>query len=372
MALSARPSRLMRMIFVCLLVTTACTTANPASRPTTSASTPQPIPTGSNTVSPTTGDTATTPSTGVAAVAPGAGTFVNPVIDRDFPDPGVLRVGDTYYVYATNGAGANIQAARSKDLVRWDPLVDVLPILPTWAERGFTWAPDVIETNPGSSYVMYFTARHRASGKQCIGVASAATPDGLFDPKGDQPLICQIDEGGSIDPSAFKDDDGQRYVLWKNDGNCCGFDTWLYIQKVAPDGLTLQGAPTRLIDQTLAWEGSLVEAPTMWKHSGMYYLFYSANRYSGLAYAVGYAKAPALLGPYTKPGTPLLTTSQKNGPVFGPGGQTIVVAKDGRTWMLYHSWDPTITYRAMNIDELVWQGDVPVVKGPNRIPEPVP
>ncbi|MFF5701400.1 hypothetical protein ACFY7H_02635 [Streptomyces sp. NPDC012794] len=41
-----------------------------------------------------------------------------PVLDRNFPDPDVVRVGRTYHAYATNGDGKNIQHATSTDLVR--------------------------------------------------------------------------------------------------------------------------------------------------------------------------------------------------------------------------------------------------------------
>src|SRR5690349_19542462 len=37
-----------------------------------------------------------------------AGMFVNPLLNRDFPDPDSLRVGAMYYVYATNAADGNI------------------------------------------------------------------------------------------------------------------------------------------------------------------------------------------------------------------------------------------------------------------------
>ena len=36
----------------------------------------------------------------------------------NFPDPGIMKVADRYYAFATNGAGGNIQAAGSRDLVR--------------------------------------------------------------------------------------------------------------------------------------------------------------------------------------------------------------------------------------------------------------
>jgi arabinan endo-1,5-alpha-L-arabinosidase len=306
---------------------------------------------------------------------PGPDQFANPVIDRDFPDPDVLKVGDTYYAYATNSGGDNIQTARSSDLVSWEQLDDALPLQPDWAALNFglIWAPEVTTWDTGKTFTMYFTARDTASDKQCIGVATSDKPEGPFKGVGDKAFICQSDRGGSIDPSSFVDEDGSKYVLWKNDGNCCGLDTWLYIQKVSDDGLTLEGEPTQLIKQDRAWEGALIEAPTLWKHAGKYYLFYSANSYAGVDYATGYAVADSILGPYTKPSKePLLASDLKAGAALGPGGQDVVVDKDGETWLMYHSWDPSASYRRVQIDELVWEGDTPVVKGPDKLPQPKP
>ncbi len=51
----------------------------------------------------------------------GDGTFTNPVVFGDFPDPDVVRVGDTYYMVSTTMhifPGATI--LQSKDLVNWE------------------------------------------------------------------------------------------------------------------------------------------------------------------------------------------------------------------------------------------------------------
>lgn len=312
------------------------------------------------------------PSPSPAPVTPGPDEFVNPVIDRDFPDPDVLLVGESYYAYATNSGSTNIQTVRSEDLVDWESLPDALPTLPPWAKAGFTWAPEVTTAADGKTFVMYMTARDTASNKQCIGVATSDKPEGPFQSASETPLICQLEEGGSIDASSFVDDDGTRYVLWKNDGNCCGFTTYLYLQRVSADGLTLEGEPTRLINNDQAWEGNLVEAPTLWKHEGRYFLFYSANNYAGLNYATGVASADAITGPYTKMPKPLLSSDLKTGAAFGPGGQDVVLDKDQETWLLYHSWDTTITYRGMQIDELRWENGMPVVDGPDRGPQARP
>ena len=303
----------------------------------------------------------------------GPGMFRNPVINQDFPDPDSLKVGDTYYAYATNAGSINIQAAKSTDLVHWQLLRDALPVLPAWSQPNNTWAPEVTTTADGKSYVMYFAAQMSGGRYECIGVATSATPDGRFRSPAKEPLICPQDLGGAIDPASFTDSDGTRYLLWKNDGNCCGAATWLWIQRISDDGLTLLDQPHQLIKEDLLWEGNVIEAPTLWKHGSKYYLFYSANAYNSIKYAVGYAVAASIFGPYTKAPEPLLQSKMDKPPlVIGPGGQDITVDAQGRTWMLYHTWDNSVSYRTLNIDRLDWQGDTPVLNGPHKDAEPVP
>lgn len=362
-------SRLVLLLLLILVVALALTLTLNTQRPVAQAPTsPQaPIDGAASPVTPTRTGPTPTPTLG-------PGMYVNPVLRIDFPDPDLLQVGDTYYAYATNAGPTNIQVARSRDLVTWEPLTGALPALPGWAkpQAGLTWAPEVTTSADGRTFLMYYTTRDSQSDRQCIGVATSAQPEGPFLSPQPQPLICQANEGGSIDAASFVDDDGSRYLLWKNDGNCCSMDTWLYIQPVSADGLSLLGQPTRLIKNDKAWEGSVIEAPTLWKHNGRYYLFYSANWYKGENYAVGYATADKILGPYTKADRPLLTTDLQTGAAFGPGGQDIVRDKEGETWLVYHSWDPTLSLRWMQLDELVFEGDRPVVKGPTKSPQPVP
>ncbi|HEX2222523.1 MAG TPA: glycoside hydrolase family 43 protein, partial [Candidatus Limnocylindria bacterium] len=301
-----------------------------------------------------------------ATGTPAAETFTNPVLDRNFPDPGVLALDGTYYAYATNdGAGTHIQGATSTDLVEWEYLGEMLTTLPSWTTQGTTWAPEVIEL--GGQYVMHYTARDPAltrpdgQGSQCLAVAVAAEPQGPFTPHGDGPFACQPELGGSIDSFPFVDEDGTPYLIWKNDGNCCGMPTRMWGQELAPDGLSLVGEPVDLgISNDQAWEGGVIEAPTILLRDGTYYLFYSGNAYSGPDYAVGYATSDALLGPYTDAEeNPILATPEEPADTnaIGPGHQAIVEDPDGDLWMLYHSWDVAggFTDRTMWIDELVFE-----------------
>jgi len=283
-------------------------------------------------------------------------------IDQDFPDPDVLRVGDTLYAYATNSPAANVQLATSRDGKTWSVSAsDALPALPAWAQRGKTWAPDVSAAAPGR-YLMYVVMAAGSPALQCIGVAASSSPSGPFEPVGNRPLVCPRTEGGAIDPSTFVDTDGRRYLLWKNDGNCCGLDTWLQMAPLSRDGLALAGSAKKLVKQTAGWEGSVVEAPVVVRHGSHYVLLYSANSYAGDAYAIGYATASSATGPYRKHPVPLLSTSSSQGRFVGPGGQDVVTGPDGHDLLVFHSWDPARVYRGMNVLPLAWNGEQPVVR----------
>ena len=54
-------------------------------------------------------------------------------------------------------------------------------------------------------------------------------------------LLEQVDQGGTIDPSCFVDEDGSRVLIYKNDGNSMGKECWLYMRRLEADGVTLVG-----------------------------------------------------------------------------------------------------------------------------------
>ncbi|HVF98585.1 MAG TPA: glycoside hydrolase family 43 protein, partial [Chloroflexia bacterium] len=259
------------------------------------------------------------PTSTPAPVVVPEGQFLNPVIRSDFPDPGITNVDGVYYAYATNSGNKNVQVARSNDLIKWEMLRDGLPSLPRWTaiQFGNVWAPEVMKI--GEQYVMYYTARDKASNVQCIGVATSPRPEGPFKDARSEAFVCQPGQGGSIDPSPYRDGD-KLYLYWKNDGNCCGSTTYIYVQELSADGLTLVGEPTQLVQNDKRWEGIVIEAPTMWKHDDAYYLFFSGNIYNGLNYAIGYALCQSPTGPCEDaPENPILKTSLERPPVISPG-----------------------------------------------------
>jgi hypothetical protein len=78
----------------------------------------------------------------------------------------------------------------------------------------------VLRRDNGS--VLYFAARSRTLGLPCIGAATAQGIEGTYTSPDPEPLVCQPDLGGSIDPQPFVDNDGTAYLLCKGHANAIG------------------------------------------------------------------------------------------------------------------------------------------------------
>ena len=307
-----------------------------------------------------------------------------PVFQEGFPDPFILEKGGTFIAYATNTARGreNVQMAVSRDLVHWEhsklasgALRDALPQLPSWAKRGATWAPEVLRTDAG--YVLYFTARHRESGLQCVGAAISEDPLGPFTSNDPEPLVCQYDLGGTIDASPFRDADRQLYLYFKNDGNhpSARRPTEIFAQRLSPDGLKLVGERVSLLRNDQPWEGRVIEAPVMVLHEGRYTMFFAANDYGWpehqalSPYATGFASCRGPVGPCTdSPGNPLLHSRYGAGGfcVSGPGHPAVFETGE-RTYIAFHGWQTTADCRRgerkrlMYIAPLTWRNGAPEV-----------
>lgn len=268
-------------------------------------------------------------------------------IDRDFADPAImLDPSGKYYAYAsTDLNGHEVQVATSDDGFAWEfqEGVNALAYNANWtADPAITWAPDVWPADDGRYWMYYSAAKKDSGGLHCIGFAVSSDPMDFAPLSGvtyEEPWACD-DELGLIDPSIFRDQDGELFVLYKVDGNSKGQPTPIMLQRVAQDGHTKVGDAIELLrnDET---DGPLVEAPALVLKDGIYYLTFSSNWYNTDKYDVSYATATSVLGPYTKardPDAPLLVTDGSTG-LWGPGGADIVIASDGSGIMLYHGWN---------------------------------
>jgi hypothetical protein len=96
------------------------------------------------------------------------------------------------------------------------------------------------------------------------------------------------------------------------------------------------------LTKTQSWEATpayvsnpIMEGPTVIKKGGIYYLFYSANHFQSIDYAVGYATATSPLGPWTKnPNNPIIHRSIVN--ENGSGHGDLFFDNQGDPCYVYH------------------------------------
>jgi len=278
------------------------------------------------------------------AAAPVKATSDSRVYSGDFPDPDVISVGPVFWAYGTGTHGLNLQVVSSTDLLKGVKPTEALPTLPAWAVAGRTWAPGVIWLT--YAYVMYYTVHDRASGDQCISVATSPTPRGPFVDRSSGPLVCQTNEGGSIDPFPFIAPDGHLYLLWKSDNNSTGLpSSELWAQALAPGGFAVSGQPTVLLGDTSSWEWPVIEAPAMMAIGGRYYVFFDGNLWYTKMSGIGYGVCSSPLGPCTdaSPSGAWLATS---GAIAGPAGPAPFRSASGGPFLAFNSWGGGVGYPA--------------------------
>ena len=80
----------------------------------------------------------------------GNGTYLNPILSGDHPDPSILKDGDDYYMtFSSFDAYPGLVIWHSRDLVNWRPIGPGL-----FTNVGSVWAPDLVKQ--GGRYYIYF------------------------------------------------------------------------------------------------------------------------------------------------------------------------------------------------------------------------
>lgn len=272
----------------------------------------------------------------------------NPIIDQGSADPSVKVFGGRAYVYGTHDfspadtawIAKDWHAYSSSDLVTW---VDAGVVLDdnSLAWRGVTdedWAPDAIFFD--NRYYFYFPL-----GNGTIGVAAGSSAAGPFtDILGKALVDSSTTPAANIDPMAFQDTDGSRYLIWGN-GSC-------YLAQLNDDMKSFKTSPRRV---TISGAPSYEEGPFAWMHAGKYYLLYSrcgSPCNDSLDYAVG----TSIGGPYTYRGT--IVAHGKRGNEHGS-----VFQFNGQWYVAYHDLYPTDYYRKTKLDFIHYSdnGDIPRV-----------
>lgn len=273
-----------------------------------------------------------TPSNSASSQLPNLSPLSNahpisgPVETSIFADPSIIKVGDTYYAYATNTKEYIVPIATSPDFENWTVLQkSALPKVGAWAATGVNqsvWAPDVIQASPGH-FVMYYTAvvADAIETKRCIGTATSTDPEGPFQP-GDKPIVCPTN-ANVIDPAGFIHNDGSHYIVHKLVTSL----TSIVLQPMTSDGLTPVGGATTLVeaDEAESWN---TEAPSLVYAGGSFVLFFSTGFWAATTYTVSVATAKDIKGPYTKLSAPLLATGSIEEDLVAPGGADVMFVED--------------------------------------------
>lgn len=290
------------------------------------------------------------------------------VLPGDFPDPSVVRSGDSYWATATTSNWAPIfPLLESSDLIHWELRGHVFTELPSWADYYF-WAPEISHDN--GKYYIYYSA-HKRDGNLCLAVASADKPEGPYTDHG--PLMCQ--EAGSIDGWPMRDNNGKLYLVWKEDGNSRKLPTPIWAMEMSEDRTKLLGEKKELFRNDAAWEANLVEGVSMIRHGDYLYAFYAGAGCCGrgCSYGIGVARAKDLLGPWEKyPNNPLVATTDE----WKCPGHGTPIKKDGKYYFLYHAYDKesdVYTGRQGVLSEFTFTPDgwIEFVNGPGPSSEPI-
>lgn len=251
-------------------------------------------------------------------------------------DPTIYQEGDTYYLVGTkNRPPLGFSILTSKDLKSWtvpkgqsDSLYMILNQGDqTFGTQGF-WAPQILKE--GNNFYLTHTAD-----EQTVLTKSNA----LMGPYR-QDEVRPIDGSEkNIDSYIFKDGDGKYYLYHVrfNRGNylwVAEFD----FEKGEIKSETLK----KCFDQTEDWEATpnyesdpIMEGPTVIKLKNKYYLFYSANHFMNIDYAMGYAVADSPYGPWVKNnGNPILHRSIVG--ENGSGHGDLFNGPDGQMYYVYH------------------------------------
>lgn len=282
--------------------------------------------------------------------------------DTGIHDPTMIRLKDGSYVaYSTHGY---IEARVSKDREHWKrSAVGAFAEPPAWwyeyNDTADPWAPEIIHRS--GRYWLYYAVSSWGSNHSAIGVATSESGrPGTWKDHG-KVFSSEIgDHWNAIDPYVVKSDG----KLWMAFGSY-----WTGIRMIRLDRSTGLAHPTDTTVHHLATRPDLpyaVEAPTLVKHRGYWYLFNSYDACcSGLSatYKIKVGRSESITGPYVDSrGKPMLEGGgdlllATHGKYIGPGGQSLMRDR-GRDILVHHYYDGDDEGTPkLGLNELKWGKD---------------
>ncbi len=240
-------------------------------------------------------------------------------------DPTIFEDKGTFYLYGT-GSKDGFKVYTSTDTKNWEDKGFALKKGDAFGNEGF-WAPQVFRYK--QKFYMAYVADEQ------IAIAQSESPLGPFTQKRKQALAAPVK---IIDPFLFFE--GGKIYLYHvrlQEGNR------IFVAQMTEDLSEIkENTVTECIQATEPWENTqqsawpVTEGPTVLKHQNLYYLFYSANDFRNIDYAVGYATSTSPNGPWTKNGqNPLLSRKQTGW--NGSGHGDFFTDRKGRLTYVFHT-----------------------------------
>ncbi len=280
----------------------------------------------------------------------GNGTYINPILYADYSDPDVIRVGEKYYMVASEFHFMGIPVLESSDMVNWKIIAQVYN---SFDYPGFSsneqygkgsWAPAIRYHN--NRFYVYFCTPGEG-----LFMSSAEKAEGPWEALTEVKGIA-----GWEDPCPFWDEDGTAYLGHSRVGAGP-----IIIHKMSPDGKTL------LDDGLTVYTGPVAEGTKMHKLNGYYYLSIPEGGVEKGWQTI--LRSKNIYGPYEKKVVLEMGSTNINGPHQG----SLVDTPDGQ-WWFYHFQSDGAMGRVVHLQPVVWQDEWPVVGvdiDRNGIGEPV-
>ena len=254
----------------------------------------------------------------------GDGTYLNPIISGDHPDPTILKDGKDYYMtFSSFFSYPGIVIWHSTDLVNWAP---VGPALKT--PLGTIWAVDLCKHD--GRYFVYIPAAPDGNTWSIYAIWA----DRIEGPWSD-PVDLKI--SGCIDPGHVVGEDGRRYL----------FVNGIRRVRLTDDGLATDGPvepaykPWRYPDDWVV-ENFAPEGPELLRHGKYFDLVTAVGGTSGPAtgHMVIAARSASIHGPWEHcPHNPLVRTTSSAEPWWSRGHASLVEGPAGDWWMVYHGYE---------------------------------
>lgn len=278
----------------------------------------------------------------------GDGTYKNPIINADYSDPDICRVGDDYYITASSfNCVPGIPILHSKDLVNWKIINYALKNLDpdefySKPQHGKgVWAP-CIRFHNGEFYIYW--------GDPDFGVYMIKTKDVTAD--WEKPILVKSGKG-IIDPTPLWDEDGKVYLANAWAGSRAGINSVITVSEMNAEGTKTIGNPVLVFDGNDGLNHT-IEGPKFYKSNGYYYILAPAGGVEGgwqLA-----LRSKNVYGPYESKRVMAQGKTNINGPHQGGWVET----QTGESWFVNFQ-DKGVYGRVIHLQPLKWVKDWPVI-----------